>query len=308
MAQPSPLLSAPTDPDDAVSTSSCSPASGATFAIGQTTVTCNATDSHTNSASKTFKVTVVDTTPPVLSSVPADKTVEANSFAGSIVDFVLPTAVDLGEPRIVTCLPARNSTFALGATTVTCSASDGRGNTGTATFKVTVVDTTPPTLIPPGDTSVYATSDTGAAAADQGPITQFIFGSHVATSPTRIQRSALTTPSSSRSARRRCTSPPPMRAGTRRLAAPSSRYSPSRSPGRRHPRCLHPPRTLRRPTSPGSRARVATGVPLSSGPIPRFRTLRPSRSSAERMPRSRASRRPAPSSTTVTAPPMSTRA
>ena len=78
------------------------------------TVTCNATDSHTNSASKTFKVTVVDTTPPVLSSVPADKTVEANSFAGSIVDFVPPTAVDLGEPRLVTCAPARNSTFALG--------------------------------------------------------------------------------------------------------------------------------------------------------------------------------------------------
>jgi hypothetical protein len=168
------------DPDDAVSTSSCTPASGATFSIGQTTVTCNATDSHSNSASKTFKVTVVDTTPPVLSNVPADKTVEANGFAGSIVDFVLPTAVDLGEPRIVTCVPDRNSTFALGATTVTCSASDGRGNTGTATFKITVVDTTPPTLIPPGDTSVYATSDTGAAAADQGPITRFIFGSHVA--------------------------------------------------------------------------------------------------------------------------------
>jgi hypothetical protein len=168
------------DPDDAVSTSSCTPASGATFSIGQTTVTCNATDSHSNSASKTFKVTVVDTTPPVLSNVPADKTVEANGFAGSIVDFVLPTAVDLGEPRLVTCAPAPNSTFALGTTTVTCSASDGRGNTGTATFKITVVDTTPPTLIPPGDTSVYATSDTGAAAADQGPITRFIFGSHVA--------------------------------------------------------------------------------------------------------------------------------
>jgi hypothetical protein len=169
------------DPDDAVSTSNCSPASGTTFAIGQTTVTCNATDSHTNSASpKTFKVTVVDTTPPVLSSVPADKTVEANGFAGSMVDFVPPTAVDLGEPRLVTCAPDRNTTFALGTTTVTCSASDGRGNTGIAKFKINVVDTTPPTLIPPGNTTVYATSDTGAAAADQGPITRFIFGSHVA--------------------------------------------------------------------------------------------------------------------------------
>ena len=167
------------DPDDAVSTSSCSPASGATFAFGQTTVTCNATDSHSNSASKTFKVTVVDTKPPVLSSVPADKTVEANSFAGSIVDFVPPTAVDLGEPRLVTCAPDRNTTFALGTTPVTCSASDGRGNTGTATFKVKVVDTTPPTLIPPGDTTVYATVDAGADPLDEGPISRFLGGYHV---------------------------------------------------------------------------------------------------------------------------------
>jgi hypothetical protein len=165
-----------TDPDDAVSTSSCTPSSGATFAIGPTTVTCNATDSHSNRASKTFKVTVVDTTRPVLSNVPADKTVEANGFAGSIVDFTPPNAVDLGEPRLVTCAPARNSTFALGTTTVTCSASDGRGNTGTATFKVNVVDTTPPTLIPPGDTTVYATVDAGADPLDEGPISRFLGG------------------------------------------------------------------------------------------------------------------------------------
>ena len=167
-----------TDPDDAVSTSSCSPASGTTFAIGQTTVTCNATDSHTNSASKTFKVTVADTTPPVLSNVPADKTVEANGFAGSIVDFVPPTAVDLGEPRLVTCAPARNSTFALGTTTVTCSASDGRGNTGTATFKIHVVDTTPPTLNPPGDFSAYAVENSGTFPSDDS-VQKFVFGAHV---------------------------------------------------------------------------------------------------------------------------------
>jgi hypothetical protein len=166
------------DPDDAVSTSSCTPASGATFAFGQTTVTCNATDSHSNSASKTFRVTVVDTTPPTLSSVPADKTVEANSFAGSVVDFVPPTAVDLGEPRLVTCAPARNSTFALGTTTVTCSASDGRGNTGTATFKINVVDTTPPTLIPPGDFSAYAAENSGTFPSDDS-VQKFVFGAHI---------------------------------------------------------------------------------------------------------------------------------
>jgi hypothetical protein len=166
------------DPDDAVSTSSCTPAPGATFTIGQTTVTCNATDSHTNSASKTFKVTVGDTTPPVLTSVPTDKTVEANGFAGSIVDFVPPTAVDLGEPRLVSCAPGRNTIFALGTTTVTCSASDGRGNTGTATFKINVVDTTPPTLIPPGDFSAYAVENSGTFPSDDS-VQKFVFGAHV---------------------------------------------------------------------------------------------------------------------------------
>jgi hypothetical protein len=168
------------DPDDAVSASSCTPASGATFALGVTTVTCNATDSHSNSASKTFKVTVVDTTPPTLSNVPADITVEANGPSGSKVNYTPPTAVDLGTPIVsVPCVPASGSTFPLGAMTVNCSAADGHGNTGTATFKVKVVDTTPPTLIPPGDTSVYATSEGGSDAADQGPITKFIFGYNV---------------------------------------------------------------------------------------------------------------------------------
>ena len=134
--------------------------------------------SNNTSAPATFDVNVVDTTPPILSSVPADKTVEANGFAGSIVDFVPPTAVDLGEPRLVTCTPARNSTFALGTTTVTCSASDGRGNTGTATFKINVVDTTPPTLIPPGDFSAYAVEDSGTFASDDS-VQKFVFGAHV---------------------------------------------------------------------------------------------------------------------------------
>ena len=44
---------------------SCSPASGSTFALGQTTtVSCSATDAHHNTATGSFTVTVQDTTPP----------------------------------------------------------------------------------------------------------------------------------------------------------------------------------------------------------------------------------------------------
>jgi hypothetical protein len=166
------------DPDDAVSTSSCTPASGSAFPVGVTTVTCNATDSHSNSASKSFTVTITDLTPPTLTDVPTDITVEANGPDGSKATYRSPTAVDLVNGPIpnVPCSPISGFTFHLGSTTVNCSVTDSHGNVGAASFKVNVVDTTPPHLIPPGDTSVYATVDAGADPLDEGPISRFIGG------------------------------------------------------------------------------------------------------------------------------------
>jgi hypothetical protein len=46
------------DPDDAVASLICKPASGSTFPIGTTTVTCTATDTHGNSATASFSVHV----------------------------------------------------------------------------------------------------------------------------------------------------------------------------------------------------------------------------------------------------------
>jgi hypothetical protein len=92
-------------------------------------------------------VTVQDTTAPVLSGVPADQVVEADSAAGSRVTFSNPTAsdaVDGGVP--VSCTPASGSVFGLGRETVACTATDSHGNKGTATFDVTVRDTTKPVL------------------------------------------------------------------------------------------------------------------------------------------------------------------
>jgi large repetitive protein len=148
---------------------SCNHASGSAFPLGTTTVSCSATDSHGNKASGTFHVTVQDVNPPVLSNVPGPIKVEANSHAGSVVNFSTPTATDDVDGLIanVVCAPASGSTFALGTTTVTCSASDSSGNTGTASFTVEVVDTTPPLLIPPGDRSVYATYPAGIYDADE---------------------------------------------------------------------------------------------------------------------------------------------
>jgi HYR domain len=150
-------------------TPSCDHSSGSTFPIGQTTVTCTATDAHGNSGSGSFHVTVQDQVAPTLSGMPAPIHVEANSPAGSVVHFTSPTATDNIDGPIanVDCAPASGSTFPLGTTTVTCSATDSSGNTGTASFTVSVVDTTPPHLIPPGDRSVYATTPAGIYDADE---------------------------------------------------------------------------------------------------------------------------------------------
>lgn len=69
------------NPDDATSglgSSSCSHASGATFAIGSTAVTCTASDNAGNTAGGSFTITVSDTIPPVIgSATPSITTIDS---------------------------------------------------------------------------------------------------------------------------------------------------------------------------------------------------------------------------------------
>lgn len=116
---------------------SCAPASGGTFALGSTTVTCAATDNSGNTATRTFSVNVVDTTPPVITA-PNSLTATATSAVGATVQFDA-SAVDLVDGTVpVTCDHASGSTFGLGTTTVTCTATDAHQNTSTVTFPLTV--------------------------------------------------------------------------------------------------------------------------------------------------------------------------
>jgi len=148
----------------------CSPASSSTFPVATTPVHCAANDGNGNTASGDFNVTVtlVDHTAPVLSGVPSNRVVEANGPGGSVVNFTTPTATDNldGPIALVTCSPESGSTFPLGRTTVTCNAADSHGNTGSASFSVSVVDTTKPNLVVPASRSVYATTEAGIPASD----------------------------------------------------------------------------------------------------------------------------------------------
>jgi hypothetical protein len=121
-----------TDNADASPSVACTPASGSTFAIATTTVSCTATDSATNSSTGTFRVTVRDTTAPTLANVPANIVAEATSSAGAVVTYTKPTATDVVDGSVpVTCSPASGATFALGTTTVTCRRRCTHGRTST---------------------------------------------------------------------------------------------------------------------------------------------------------------------------------
>lgn len=123
----------------------CVPASGSLFGLGTTTVNCSATDAANNTANGSFTVTVEDTKPPVL-TLPSDIVEEATGPDGATVTYSV-TAIDVVDGAVTpVCKPISGSTFALGNSTVNCSAMDKLGHEATGSFTVTVQDTKPPVL------------------------------------------------------------------------------------------------------------------------------------------------------------------
>ena len=122
---------------------------GATFPLGLTVVHATATDEAGNVGRCGVEIHVVDTLAPVI-TCPAVDPSEATTTAGAAVTFAA-SASDLAtaSPAIGYDLPA-GSTFPLGTTTVTATATDGSGNQARCSFPVTVRDTTPPILSCPG--------------------------------------------------------------------------------------------------------------------------------------------------------------
>ena len=98
--------------------------------------------------------TVVDTTTPVL-TLPANIILVAAGPLGATVNYVA-TALDQVDGAVpVNCVPASGSTFAIGTTTVNCSASDSHENINSGSFTITVQPrgtTTPPIFPPPQPT------------------------------------------------------------------------------------------------------------------------------------------------------------
>ncbi len=83
-----------------------------------------------------------DVTAPVV-TVPANMNRAATTLTGTTVTYAVSATDDRDGAVAASCSKASGSAFTIGTTTVTCSATDAAGNTGTASFTVTVDNVVP---------------------------------------------------------------------------------------------------------------------------------------------------------------------
>jgi hypothetical protein len=150
--------------DDPDPTPTCDVHPGDVLPLGTTTVDCSVTDAGGLSALGSFDITVEDTTDPSIAT--HDVTATTGDPAGTAVTFDAPTVSDVVDAApTVGCVPASGSTFAVGTTAVTCTATDASGNAATSTFDVTV--TYVPTHVA-GATWLEPVGGGGTFAANRG--------------------------------------------------------------------------------------------------------------------------------------------
>ena len=114
------------------------------FGVGAHVMSASFTDGvNFASSSSSAPFTVIDVVAPVIDGL-VNIVAEATGPSGATVTFA-PTATDDVDGSVpVECGPLSGSTFALGSTTVTCTAMDKAGHVSIGEFLVTVRDTTAP--------------------------------------------------------------------------------------------------------------------------------------------------------------------
>jgi HYR domain len=118
-------------------TLSCDPPSGSVFPVGNTTVTCTASDNEGHTTNCTFIVTVIlDTEAPVL-TCPSNIVVQ--TCDDQVPVFYTVSATDDCDTNVmIVCNPPSGSLFPVGTHQVICVATDQCGHASTCEFQVEV--------------------------------------------------------------------------------------------------------------------------------------------------------------------------
>jgi len=125
------------------------------FPLGSSTIIWTAIDNSGNSASAIQQISIVDTTSPIIHSVP-DITAEAVVPYDNIIELQEPSADDLlGVISITNDAP---EFFPIGETIVTWTTIDSSNNFSSLTQLVSVIDTTAPEILPLEDITLEASS------------------------------------------------------------------------------------------------------------------------------------------------------
>jgi len=157
----------------------CAPVSGSSFPLGTTVVNCTAADTHLNSASGSFSITVRDKTPPtIVVTTPASGTVYALNQA-----VAASYACADNVSAVATCVgPVSNGanvdTKTAGTKTFTVNASDVAGNTSSRSVAYQVlchyVTITPsPSSVAQGGTVTVTGRLMSCASTTQTVVIQF---------------------------------------------------------------------------------------------------------------------------------------
>ena len=141
------------------------PESGRVLPLGRITVDCSARDRAGNGAEGSFDIEVADRTPPSITT-PGDLTVAATSDSGADLTFDASASDAVDGTVAVACTPASGTTLPVGATTVSCRATDARGNEGSADFTATVTPFEPLPAVSLLDGRSLEGSDGGTTALE----------------------------------------------------------------------------------------------------------------------------------------------
>jgi hypothetical protein len=125
-----------------------SPVAGTLVGLGDTVVTITVSDAANNQATCQATITVIDVTPPVITTCATDMTLNANTNCQAAIPNLTSQVVasDSCSAVTITQSPVAGTLVGLGNTVVTLTVKDAANNQATCQATIAVIDVTPPVI------------------------------------------------------------------------------------------------------------------------------------------------------------------